>query len=31
VIAGATRAEQVDANVSAGEWDIGLGELGELG
>lgn len=31
VIAGATRAEQVEANVSAGEWDVGLEELGELG
>lgn len=31
VIAGATRPEQVEANVSAGEWEIGPAELGELG
>ena len=31
VIAGATRPEQVEANVAAGEWDVSLEELGELG
>lgn len=30
VIAGATRAEQVEANVAAGEWELDPEELGEL-
>lgn len=30
VIAGATSAEQVVANVAAGEWEVGVEELGEI-